>query len=344
MGKRILLLAPTFLDLYQDLISELNRQGYNTTYIKDKEYKFDPFFFRKKSSTLNQYIYTLFLNIYWHIFLLFHKNIIKEYDYLLVINGMSFHPYLLEQLKKKNKDIYSVLYLWDRTYNNYKFNRNFINFNKIATFDKVDAHEYNLIFLPLYWIQETTRKNNEYTIFAFGGFRQDRYKLFKQIKDIFKNNSTVHNYIKILVRAPHKNTIWKIKQLIKKILKIDNDILKKIDDKEIIETIPLSPSEFRNKIYTSECIIDTNNIFQEGMTPRFMWALGAQKKIITTNKNVINYTFYDDSRIFITNENINKEALLQFLKTPIINKPEFTSEILPFRIDNWIITLLSNHY
>lgn len=62
---------------------------------------------------------------------------------------------------------------------------------------------------------------------------------------------------------------------------------------------PLTPAEFRSLIYNSRCVIDTYNTFQEGMTPRFMWALGAGCKIITTNKNCKEYSFYSPEYIYI---------------------------------------------
>ena len=115
-------------------------------------------------------------------------------------------------------------------------------------------------------------------------------------------------------------------------------IQKNIYDSELITHEQLSPEEFRELIYSSDCIIDTYNTFQEGMTPRFMWALGAGKKIITTNFNAKNYNFYSDDQIYILNERV--DSLQEFLKKEIdVNKNKHIIE--NYRIDNWIKTILS---
>ena len=44
----ILLLAPSFLNLYQDVISELERQGHFVEFIKDRSFEYDPCLIRNK--------------------------------------------------------------------------------------------------------------------------------------------------------------------------------------------------------------------------------------------------------------------------------------------------------
>ena len=102
----------------------------------------------------------------------------------------------------------------------------------------------------------------------------------------------------------------------------------------------MSPSEFRKCIYSSLCVIDTYNDFQEGMTPRFMWALGAGRKIITTNKNAINYPFYSPDRILVINNMVDTTSLLLFLDEKIDKNKQIEDLIVQYRIDNWMNYLL----
>ena len=73
--KTVLLLAPAFLDLYKDVISELVKQGYKVEYIQDKSFKIDPYLIRiKQSSRFKGLFYNLFLCFYW-LKIIFRKRV-----------------------------------------------------------------------------------------------------------------------------------------------------------------------------------------------------------------------------------------------------------------------------
>jgi hypothetical protein len=58
----------------------------------------------------------------------------------------------------------------------------------------------------------------------------------------------------------------------------------------------------------SSIILDINHPNQRGLTMRTFEALGAGKKIITTNKEIKKYSFYNSNNIFVINrENIELE-------------------------------------
>ena len=55
-----------------------------------------------------------------------------------------------------------------------------------------------------------------------------------------------------------------------------------------------------DEIYSdSRCVLDSAQDGQQGLTIRVIEALGAQKKIITTNEDVANYDFYCKENIYI---------------------------------------------
>lgn len=100
--KSVLLIAPTFLNLYIDLKIEWEKRGYNVTYIEEESYSFDPSLIRNKQlSYWKEKLYIQFLkkkNIQ-----LYEKKLKgKTFDYLMVINGKSFHPILLDQIRRDN--------------------------------------------------------------------------------------------------------------------------------------------------------------------------------------------------------------------------------------------------
>ena len=106
----------------------------------------------------------------------------------------------------------------------------------------------------------------------------------------------------------------------------------------------MSPSEFRAMINRSKVIVDTHPEHQDGMTARFMWAMGAGKKIITTNVSIVDYDFYTPNSIFVIDKPLN-EKIENSLWT-FINEDSNANDIVrgiinKYKIDNWIKTIIN---
>lgn len=331
----ILLLAPTYLNLYQDVFLELEQQGHSVEFIEDKSFKYDPCLIRNKEKRpIKEMFYGRMLKFYWKRKIQTIQK--KHIDVLLVINGKSYHPYLKECIKQKNPKLKVILYLWDKTYQNYRFDKYFDSFDDVITFDRIDAEKFNIRFLPFYWVPLPSSISPTYDITGFGTIRKDRYELFKNIWLLTQGLHLTY-FIK-LYQKPLKQSLFSI---IKRSIKTS---LKEKDEMYITDLLTnksLAPAEFRSLIYNSRCIIDTHNTFQEGMTPRFMWALGAGCKIITTNKNCKEYAFYSPTYIHIiesTKPQIPIDFLLQDYQHPQSRK----DIINQYRIDNWLKQILKN--
>ena len=55
-----------------------------------------------------------------------------------------------------------------------------------------------------------------------------------------------------------------------------------------------------NAIYSdSRCVLDSAQAGQLGLTIRVLEALGAKKKLITTNEDIVNYDFYNEENIYV---------------------------------------------
>tara|TARA_B110000977_G_C10965411_1_gene450225 strand:- start:697 stop:1116 length:420 start_codon:yes stop_codon:yes gene_type:complete len=81
----------------------------------------------------------------------------------------------------------------------------------------------------------------------------------------------------------------------------------------------LSIDEIIKYYEDSSIILDINHPNQRGLTMRTFEALGAGKKIITTNKEIKKYSFYNSNNIFVIDrENIELEkAFFEFNFNPI---------------------------
>lgn len=326
--KKVLLVSPDYLGLYNDIYRGLINLGYDTELIITKTLRGDPFLvFNKNQSPKSEEDFLNELKEFW-IALYKSGEYSFDYDYLIAIDGTCLHPYLFEQLQDKSPNIKKINYLFDGIDNVYRFDRNFPFFDKIYTFDLSDSKKYNIAHLPIYWVDNDEIIPLERDVFAFGAYNKIRSGVFKYIKDSLPSQS-VTSYIKLFVPQSHA---WnsRIKTLVKNLL-----MPKQYG---MISHTPLSTDDFRKMIATSRIVVDTSNGYQDGLSARFMWALGLGKKIITNNSNVMTYDFYSKEQIFVIG--YDTYSLSDFVKSDFKMTDEVREKVNSYRIDNWLNTLL----
>lgn len=329
--QTVFLLSPPNMGLYKDIEKGLVDLGYKVECIT-KSIQRDPFsvislrsqLLYSKSSYLKR-LEDMWLEIYNS------GNYTFNYDFLLVINGAFVHPILFDLLHKKNPKIIKVCYLYDTT-KVYHYERNFTYFDRIYSFDRLDVEKFNLHFLPIYWVPNENRKN-EIDIFGFGSYKKDRYLLFQKIEEL-SINLGLKSFIKVYDSSSGLNWKGKIRRFFKLLL-----IYNKYD-RSLVSNVTIPPSDFRRMIASSRIILDTKLIEQDGLTARFMWALGAGKKIITNNQSAKDYPFYSKEQICI----VNKKAIIpdDFLVGDYVMSDATRSIVDSYRIDNWLKQMLEN--
>lgn len=337
--KRVFLIAPTHMDLYKDIVEELEKKGFTVEFLAVKVFPHDPFFISSRYSWLyNKEKFLKKLEAYWD--RLYNSDKYSfEYDYLLVINGTVVHPKLFYYLKKHNPRIKCINYLFDSTQNVYHFDRNFKYFDRVFTFDRKDAQKFAINFLPIYWKETTVLQGNKcMQLFGFGVFNRSRYEVYSSIinkcKDIGSNS-----FVKLYVPEINNIKLFKLKNTIKRIFHFEVDLTFEEYSSPLISHETLTPKEFRDYIYNSNVVVDTSNSKQDGLTARFMWALGAGKKIITNNISVFDYPFYSPEQFFVITGDYS--GLDTFIKTPFRPSQDYQAIIEQWRLDNWVMKLLS---
>ena len=106
----------------------------------------------------------------------------------------------------------------------------------------------------------------------------------------------------------------------------------------------MSYDKYLELLSESNCILDYNEKGQSGLTLRPMEALFLEKKLITNNKDIKNYDFYNPSNIFILGEN-NIEDIKEFINKPyekveqkIIDYYDFEQWLSRFEVqDKWTL-------
>lgn len=343
MGKKVLFLAPKVANIYLDIIAELERQQYEVDYFEYKSYKLDPHYLKgyvKYGRVFTSKLISSFIIKRDWKKLLASEPYNKVYDYLFVIDGYSLNPCLFEILRERNPQLKAINYLFDTCRSNYEFNVHFPYFDKVATFDIEDSRKYHVGLLPIYWIEyEGGKVEQDIDMFGMGTCIEGRYQLFSALKeysDLYHLNSIIQLYLS--EPASMRNTRWK------------TSVVNALSSKKVMPHVEwyssplithkqIPTSEYRKLIKRSRIVLDSNAAHQDGLTARFMWALGEERKIITTNRAVKEYDFYTPEQIFIVDDvdNIMEiKGLDSFVSSSFSMSESIRSLVQRYRIDNWI--------
>ena len=341
MGK-ILLVAPTWVNLHKDILEGLKEMGYYVEFIPEYSFKGDPLRIKAKGVVMKTEVAELTKSTYWSKQL---EKTVTVFDYLLVIDGQGVNQFLFFELKKRNPNIYCINYLYDTTYSMYHFDENFHFYQKIFTFDKKDAAQFQLILLPIYWLnnQNSVAEGLKYDVFGLGAYSDNRYRLFQQVKTIAEEMEK-KSYIRLYAPPVRNLLMQKVKNAIKFIIGRHDYIPLKLYKSKLITTDLISTEDFRCYVQMSDVILDTKVLNQSGLTARFMWALGAGKKIITTNDAIKTYEFYDPGQILVVEDHVftesDKKRVSSFINSTYTMTKEQKKILEPYRLDNWLRTIL----
>lgn len=264
----------------------------------------------------------------------YFNNILKEisnhvYDFVFVINAAIFPDYFLKELSRQCKKTCKILYSWDSldVYPAVKELHKY--FDYVYSFDLDDVKNNNyMTFLPLFYCDEMydgKRKQNFQYDFSFVGFgHSERYKFIKSIKKFADNNNFTY-YFRLYLPS-------KIHYIRGKYIK-KNFVSAKKDD-FVYTPLPLEKIEKVSE--ESKIVVDIELSNQSGLTMRTIETHGMRKKLITTNKNIMNYDFYDPNNICVVerdNPIIKKEFVdseYKILKDDLYEK---------YTLSNWIINI-----
>lgn len=326
---RILFLAPTYLGLYKPIYNEMKTNGNDVFYLEDKLLPYDNFG-KEHKPLYSKIIYRLkfmkgadfYYEKYWQILFKEKKMLNNIFDILFVINGTSFHPVLIDNLKKQNPTLKTSLYIWD-TCKYYDFARNIPFFDNVFSFDREDAKLYGLKYLPIYcpYFKYNPDNTNYYDAFCIGAYHDGRFDILKSIASQLDSLGLTYLFKVVLFR---QEPSWKFK--IKKLFHIiSQDDIKQYefaigmrsDEILINESVPVR--EYIKLLLQSQVVIDTDRESQTGLTPRLVWAIMAGKRVITTNAKLLDDPYCIGCDIIVIDRNkpvIRKEMFSYVKRTP----------------------------
>jgi hypothetical protein len=226
----------------------------------------------------------------------YYKSILKKiesekYDFFFLVKGEVIPSFFLAKLKLLQKDCSFIYYTWDSFENNPNAFSILHFFDKKLTFDPLDAESFKLEFRPLFYIDKYEKminiKKSKYKMLFLGTAHSDRYRISNDVVNWCKK----HNFSTFTYYYMQSKLVYFLKSIF-------DDSFKDFDYKKL-NFKSLSIDEVIKYYEDSSIILDINHPNQRGLTMRTFEALGAGKKIITTNKEIKKYSFYNSNNIFV---------------------------------------------
>lgn len=328
------------MGIYKDIMKGLEDLGLYVEFISQKDYPNNPYIvLNRKWSSRDVCKFQNKLYKSWKSILDSRSDESLFFDYILVINGLTLHPYLFEKLKKINCRIKAYNYIYDKINGVYQIDHNFKFFDGIYTFDQSNVKDYGLKLLPIYWVPIIGKIQESLDVFAFGGDDIIRVGVFNRMKRIAEM-ADFHSFIKVYYPKDDNDYIYTLKRLaIYFFLHRKTPSLKRLSS-DLYTNRSMSTEMFRKYVNSSNVIVDTNHPYQDGLTARFMWALGGGKKIITNNLHAKDYKFYSKEQILILDNSVSDDDIVWFIKNNRIIPEHIRTETDKYRIDNWLKTIL----
>ncbi|WP_405332231.1 hypothetical protein [Fibrobacter sp.] len=329
MGKRILLIAPVFFNYYKEIIRELELQGYAVDYVCDAPSNSN---ISKALGRINKSIIRFFTYRYF-------KKVIqpllfaKKYDIVFVVAGMTFafSSKMVKKIREFNPNAKFVMYQWDSEKNLPYSTSIHPYFDKLFSFDLRDCNRDNKYhFLPLFYTrmyENIGNKNDvtcEYDCSYVGTAHPLKYKnindIANSLKDVWSKQFIYHYMPSKLKYIYHKLFAPEYKNA-----KLSDFRFEKISSNAMVEIF-----------CKSKCVLDSPQAGQTGLTIRTMECLGAKKKMITSNTDVVNYDFYCDENIYVYNGKLD-------FNSPFFTQPykEIDNNVYEkYSLRSWLKTII----
>ena len=350
MGKRFLLIAPTFYDYFELIKERLSLLGYIVDFIP---VSYGEIFYANKNGFLK--IGELIKNPGLIKTMKKNKSLGREllktkYDECLVINTFPFPVNILRTLREMGCIV--KLFLWDDL--NLLSNVTSVvpEFDGVFSFNYPDVLKLRnilpdcrnkIFYLPDFYIKQNDYKAVcEYDVCFIGTLNintTERYKILGQLE---KYPLKKFFYLKYNLGGPVKYNLLKmIWHLIQpKKLKEFRKLLQNIESSDInfAHKESLSLNQIRDIERKSRCIVDLSHLDRQGMTLNAVSAIGNNKKLITTNYTIKGAPFFAPENILIIspqNPNIPNE----FLSSEMRNL-----DISCLEIGNWIRMIFDKEY
>lgn len=316
--------TPDFYDYYKEITRELESRGASVHSVLENYADKDPlyrFFWLKNKYTRQLYAKRLLKKEI--------DSLADAPDIVLIIRGEALGDDIMVYLKSLFPKAVYIMYQWDSVKNNPNALEIEKYFDRILTFDPIDAKDYGWIYRPLFYLGTGNKKYDErkYDWTFISTLYYKRAKLFKILKAISVEKG--YRYFDYLYSS--KLVFYLHRYIMKDKRYIDIT-------EEDVKFTSLDLGGLRAAYLDSKCLVDFASEDQTGLTMRTIESIGYGCKLITNNNTVLESDFYDPANILVYD--IDDFSLPEeFLKTEYL--PLSDELYRYYSLAGWVDTVLS---
>ena len=321
---RALVIAPAFFGYEKDIVSEFERQGYDTTFIDERP---------SNSAAIRAMLRARRGLVVGRIDKYYRAKLSElraiRFDIALVIKAEVVPRWFLQELRRINPGARFVYYAYDAV-DNVKHCLEVLDlFDQKFSFDRDDVENRpELSYLPLFYtsdfspLPQLVSKARQYTLSFVGTLHTERYAYAKKI---FGNRPKTFGFFYVQARwyfafvkyltKEHRSVPW-------------SDVsFNKLTRSEVADI-------FRNSV----AVLDMPRSGQSGLTIRTFEVLASGSVLITTNPAIVREPFFDPDRVIVVPgdwESLGRDDLLGRLDhiRPLSGPPEKFSL---YSLESWV--------
>jgi hypothetical protein len=284
-GKSILFLSPSFFGYEVAIRDKLLDLGASVFYIDD----------RPSNSSITKGLIRIHKDLAKITIAKYYESIAQQtmqdqFDVVFLLNPEALPVAFLDLCKSRWPRAYYVMYMWD-SIKNRKHTLEFLPYcDRVFSFDQGDVETYGFGFRPLFYlnaygaVRQEEVQNYEYDLCFMGTAHSDRYGIAREVRD-WCDDQGLRCFFYFYIQG--LGLYWfnklKSKGAMPSLTEVSFDRMSFDDIVQVVRA--------------SRAVLDIQHPRQTGLTMRTLEALGAGRKLVTTNGEVKGYGFYDERQV-----------------------------------------------
>ncbi len=312
-NKRVLLVTFDMSGYYDAVRDELKSRYAEVDYYNTATLSYR---YRNLGEKLHSAVYKLFtgkkLKNYLKLRQLTDAVTSNHYDIALIVRPDLFFDSQLVAIRKSSHRM--IAYYHDSV-NNIPRKKDVIHyFDQVWSYEKADVEKYNLKFIPnfIYFRPQTdlAAPRGAFSVASF----DYRFPALEKVAEQLKSYGFPYRFFVMTNKPRHSGLV--------------TFISRRMQNPEVIE-----------EIKNASVIVDIHKFgVQDGLTFRTFEALGFGRKLITTNKDVASYEFFDPQNIFVIQNPEDFTLPADFLESQY--RPVAEEVVRKFTVAAWLDSIL----
>lgn len=216
------------------------------------------------------------------------KNV--KVDVVLVTSGQALTEQTMKELHQMYPDACYLWNLWDGKKQLPHFDELSPYFNHLISFDKLEAEQCGFHYIPDFYQKEIIGAEKKFDYCYVATLTEQRHLILQRMLD----KANVKNAFIYIKDTPDPRIVPSLRRFFR-------GEEKKLAERNIYYK-PLRYDEMLEVFACSRCIIDIASKGQTGLSMRPFEAMAVRSKLVTTNREIKGYDFYNPENIFTVDE------------------------------------------